>query len=251
MGPSPVRLAVESVATRLEVSLDRLHRPPRVTPIGLDAFVERVATVTARPAGAVLRERALEEIERHVREEARRRTAGDPDHVHDGDLTFARTCYLLCRLVRPVQIVETGVGNGVSTSFLLQALEENGDGSLVSIDLPQHGVSESTVGRFVPEELRSRWEVRFGATKRLLPPILAELGTVGMFVHDSRHTYRNVSRELRTVTSRLLRPASVVVDDAERHSAFSEWVEEAQPAVSGFLEPSTKAGLIGAAILTS
>lgn len=244
-----MRRAVESVATRFEVSLDAMHRPPPVSPIGLDALLERIEVATGLAAPDFARDPALVEIERHVREQAGRRDAGDPDHVHDGDFTFARTCYVLCRLVRPLHVVETGVGNGVSSAFLLQALAEDGEGSLASIDLPPHGVAESMVGRFVPERLRSRWNVRFGASKVLLRPLLDELGAVGMFVHDSRHTYRNVARELRAVSERLVRPAAVVVDDAERHSAFFDFVERVEGSVSGVLEPSTKAGLIGAAIL--
>ena len=244
-----MRSAVESVATRFEVSLDALHRPPTVAPVELDALLERIEAVTGLAASDLARAPALAEIERHVREQAGRRDPGDPDHVHDGDFTFARTCYVLCRLVRPLRVVETGVGNGVSSAFLLQALAEDGEGSLASIDLPPHGVAASMVGRFVPDELRSRWTVRFGASKELLRPLLDELGAVGMFVHDSRHTYRNVARELRAVSERLVRPAAVVVDDAERHSAFFDFVETVEGSVSGVLEPSTKAGLIGAAIL--
>jgi predicted O-methyltransferase YrrM len=148
-----------------------------------------------------------------------------------------------------MHVVETGVGNGVSSAFLLRALRENGEGSLVSIDLPPHGVTESTVGRFVPEELSARWNLRFGASKHLLQPLLDELGTIGMFVHDSRHSYRNVARELRTMSGRLVRPGAVVVDDAERHSAFFDYVEMVDGAVSGVLVPRTKSGLVGAAIL--
>lgn len=244
-----MRRAVESVATRFEVSLDALHRPPPVSPVDLDALLERIEAATGLAARDFARDPALAEIELHVRERAGRRDPGDPDHVHDGDFTFARTCYVLCRLVRPLHVVETGVGNGVSSAFLLQALAEDGEGSLASIDLPPYSVAESMVGRFVPDELRSRWTVRFGASKELLAPLLDELGAVGMFVHDSRHTYRNVARELRAVSKRLVRPAAVVVDDAERHSAFFDFVETGEGSVSGVLEPSTKAGLIGAAIL--
>jgi predicted O-methyltransferase YrrM len=44
--------------------------------------------------------------------------------------------YALCRYLRPKVIVETGVGLGTSSLFILQALEDNGEGTLYSIDKP-------------------------------------------------------------------------------------------------------------------
>jgi len=44
--------------------------------------------------------------------------------------------------------VETGVCNGVSTAFLLLALERNGDGELYSIDLPEIAGEEYEQGTF-------------------------------------------------------------------------------------------------------
>src|SRR5439155_326535 len=45
--------------------------------------------------------------------------------------------YAIVRELRPRVAVETGVCNGVSTAFLLLALEANGFGELHSIDLPE------------------------------------------------------------------------------------------------------------------
>jgi predicted O-methyltransferase YrrM len=44
--------------------------------------------------------------------------------------------YALLRELRPDVAVETGVCNGVSTAFLLLALDRNAHGALHSIDLP-------------------------------------------------------------------------------------------------------------------
>ena len=123
----------------------------------------------------ILEEEALRKIEEHV-SASQRRAVGEPDSVYDADLELARTCYALCRFVRPATVVETGVANGVTTAFLLQALEANGAGALFSIDLPPAGVDPKLVGHLVPQQLRSRWRLSFGASKQLLPSLLENLG---------------------------------------------------------------------------
>ena len=45
---------------------------------------------------------------------------------NDGDAAFVRTIWCLTRLLRPKKIVETGVAHGVTSRFILAALEGNG-----------------------------------------------------------------------------------------------------------------------------
>ncbi|MFC1897710.1 hypothetical protein ACFLX8_04000 [Chloroflexota bacterium] len=54
--------------------------------------------------------------------------------------------YALCRQLRPDVVVETGIASGVSSSYILCALEENKDGQLYSIDIPWH----TTLGQVMP-----------------------------------------------------------------------------------------------------
>jgi hypothetical protein len=56
--------------------------------------------------------------------------------------------YRLLRELRPRVSVETGVCNGVSTAFLLLALEDNEAGDLYSIDLPEVAGEEYEPGTF-------------------------------------------------------------------------------------------------------
>ncbi|MFA5089295.1 MAG: hypothetical protein WC552_09725, partial [Candidatus Omnitrophota bacterium] len=44
--------------------------------------------------------------------------------------------YALIRSKKPEKVVETGVGPGMSSAFILKALQRNGYGKLYSIDLP-------------------------------------------------------------------------------------------------------------------
>lgn len=44
--------------------------------------------------------------------------------------------YAIVRVLKPEIVVETGVASGLSSAYILQALEENRKGKLYSIDLP-------------------------------------------------------------------------------------------------------------------
>jgi predicted O-methyltransferase YrrM len=237
------------LGARLEATLDRFHPLPEATPIGFDELLDRLEAALGQPLRPFLEEPEVSSLER--RAEAASALADGPPAIHNADPGLARTCYTLARALRPDVIVETGVANGVTSSFLLQALELNGAGELHSVDLPPPGTDPSLVGRLVPAELRARWTLHRGASKDLLQALAGSVGPIGLFVHDSRHTYRNVSRELRTISSRLARPAAVIVDDAERHSALQDWAAKAGATRVELVEEPGKPALFGVALLAT
>ncbi len=174
-------------------------------------------------------------------------TAPFMNHLN-ADIALARACYLLCRAVKPRVVIETGVGYGVISSFILQALEINGRGCLHSIDLPPIWPgAERLVGALVPERLQPRWRLHKGPSCRLLPAVLAQAGQVDLFIHDSLHTYHNMRRELATVTPYLARPGVVVVDDANENAAFAEWAATTDPSFWLAVQQVEKRNLFGIA----
>ena len=151
---------------------------------------------------------------------------------HNADLQIARLCYIACRALRPDTVIETGVAYGVTTTFVLQALAVNGRGHLYSIDLPPLGANaEDLIGRLVPRRLRSRWTLQRGASRRVLPPLLARLGKVDVFIHDSLHTFHNMRREFAAVERYRSDPFVLIADDIELNAAFAKYVEEGGPRV--------------------
>lgn len=148
---------------------------------------------------------------------------------------LAATTYALIKLLQPEIVVETGVGAGVSSWTILHAMEENGKGRLVSIDLPTPNTELlPEVGYLVPAEQRSRWDLRTGPSSRLLPQALAELGKIDMFQHDSRHSYSNQLREYRTAWPFIKSNGMLVSDDVNNdalHDASREWNRE--PSIIG------------------
>ena len=140
---------------------------------------------------------------------------------------LAATTYALIRLLKPEVVVETGVGAGVSSWTILRAMEENGNGRLVSIDLPTPNTELlPEVGYLVPKELRHRWELRIGPSQRVLPQTLSELGEIDMFQHDSRHSDSNQLREYRTAWPFIKAGGMLVSDDVSNdalHDASRSW----------------------------
>jgi hypothetical protein len=233
-----MRLLTRDPRELYEVLVDRAQRtidPLRARPSGVTLPLREVAAgagaALGRDVTAFLDEDGLAEIEAEVRERTAGLGADVPFPVaHNASPSLARTCYALCRALRPAVVLETGVAYGVSSSFITKALELNGVGHLHSVDrAPVRPGVERHIGALVPEELRSRWTLHRGTSRRLLPRLLPELDGLALFIHDSQHTYRNVSWELRTVVPHLVRPACVVVDDTAANRAFEDWAERSHP----------------------
>jgi predicted O-methyltransferase YrrM len=152
--------------------------------------------------------------------------------------------YQLIRELNPRIAVETGVCNGVSTAFLLLALERNGQGELHSIDLPEVAGEEYEAGTFwdgkggavippgkepgwmVPPDLRDRWHLVLGRSQDELPPLLERLVEIDFFMHDSEHSYECMSFEFATAWSALRRGGVLVADDVNVNSAWDEFTRE-------------------------
>jgi len=145
---------------------------------------------------------------------------------NDGDAGLARSIWCLIRHLRPNNVVETGVGHGVTSRIVLEAMERNGCGHLSSIDLPTLEKGwQKQVGIAVSERLKERWSYIKGSSRVRLPKLLSQLGQVDMFIHDSLHSERNVRFELDRVWS-VLRPGGVlVVDDVDANQGFQSFTQ--------------------------
>jgi predicted O-methyltransferase YrrM len=163
-----------------------------------------------------------------------------------GAIGYAEGTYLyaIVRTLRPKAAVETGVANGFSTAFLLQALDANGDGHLHSIDLPREvgrayepgtffegegraGIPPgSQPGWLIPAGLRERWTLVLGRSQEELPPLLERLGTVDFFMHDSEHSFDCMWFEFGAAWPRLREGGVLVSDDVNSTEAFPRFARE-------------------------
>ena len=129
--------AHERAAGYLDLCLDRLF--VRSSAYETVTWEEALRDLEARlgPVAEVLEEPALAEVEQNTRRLLGQIRDKDPFSPRwAADSLLVRCCYLVCRLLEPAVVVETGVAYGVSSAFILRALEKNGRGVLHSVDLP-------------------------------------------------------------------------------------------------------------------
>lgn len=180
---------------------------------------------------------------------------------NDGDAGLVRSIWCLIRHDHAATVVETGVAHGVTSRFILEALERNGGGHLWSIDLPPvERTWQGHVGIAVDDRVRQRWTYVKGTSRRRLPRLLRELDHIDLFVHDSLHTTRNVRFELDEAWAGLPQGRAAVVDDIDANSGFHEFTQrtpqaktfvcEAEPIRPDFRRANNK-GMFGIAVRVS
>lgn len=145
--------------------------------------------------------------------------------------------YIILRKLKPSVVIETGVFDGVSSAYILQALHKNRKGYLVSIDRPAvREIKGSTdemhatylplgckPGWIVPQSLRDRWHLVLGSSKGHLEQVLSKKREVDVFIHDSLHTYQNMMWEYKTVWPKISKGGYLCSDDIFCNRAFEDW----------------------------
>jgi hypothetical protein len=145
----------------------------------------------------------------------------------DGEPGIVRAVWCLTQHLRPAKVVETGVARGITSRFILEALAQNEAGHLWSIDLPPPGDRDlhAQIGLAVPEGLRDRWTYVRGSSRRRLGGLLAQLEEIDLFVHDSRHSERNLLFELNHAWGVLKPSGMMVADDVDLNCGFHSFVD--------------------------
>ena len=160
------------------------------------------------------------------------------------DVSSRLALYVLCRTLKPSVVVETGVASGMSSSFILRALDKNTHGKLFSIDVPWHTVKqnwqthptdieiieqpiETQSGWIIPDFLRDRWELTLGRSSKKLPLLLKQVGQVDVFFHDSEHSYENMSWEFQTIWQSLRKGGVLMAHNIDIHTAFADFERKA------------------------
>lgn len=214
-----------------------------------DPDIRWVEALSHRPstacAAAIREAQAQRRLFSHLAEE--HDTEGRVSYV---EIDAPLELHALVRLLRPTHVVEVGVSSGVSSAYILNAMEMNGFGTLHSVDLPSLGRPRAGSGKpprmswslppgrssgwAVPFPLRKRWDLRLGDKADVLPILAEELPAIGLFLYDVPHRDQITRTELRRL-DRLIPPAGVVIVDhgpgGELCAALRTWAKgrEARP----------------------
>jgi hypothetical protein len=157
--------------------------------------------------------------------------------------------YAAMRLLRPQVVVETGGTPGKSSAFILRALARNESGELYTIDLPptQPSVMKIPVdavtslmpigagsGWAIPDSLKRRHQVRLGDARQRLPEVIAEVGQMEVFIHDSDHSYDHMRWEFEVAWPALKPRGLLWSDDTPTNSAWQDFCTSLDIAGSTF-----------------
>ena len=169
--------------------------------------------------------------------------------IRSADLYAKRVLaqYAAVRALRPRVVVETGVANGVSTAYLLLALHLNEQGVLYSVELgdQRYFPAGKSPGWVVPEWLKARWKMLLGDSREVLPGLLAQLESIDVFIHDSLHTYDQMSWEYHQAYPYIRDGGLLLSDDALWNPAFRDFAREVRAPLAqivrgvGFLSKRT------------
>jgi predicted O-methyltransferase YrrM len=227
-----------------------LQNRPNYETVGFEDGLSSILDGRNADLKNALSESALKIFEERVWQRERELPPNAPfTRLHNGDALLGRLCYAVARSLRPSVVAETGVCYGVTSAYLLAALEANNEGHLYSIDLPPLGENgDDYVGWLVPQELRHRWTLQRGTSGRLLGPLVAGLGSLDLFVHDSQHTYKNMKEEFATAWPALRGGGVLISDDVEGNQAFLQLMQSGEPALSLVIREKNKDALLGVAV---
>ncbi|MGI8494303.1 MAG: class I SAM-dependent methyltransferase [Pyrinomonadaceae bacterium] len=224
---------------------------PLYKPIDFNELIGEIEKYLQIDLHKFLAETALFEIEERIIKAKKEISSSEVPFpiIHNGDPKLGRLCYAVCRAIKPVTFIETGVAFGVSSSYILKALEVNKKGKLISIDKPPATPRATEfIGALIPDELRCNWHLYRGASQKLLPKLLSEIKEVNIFLHDSRHTYNNMSAEFELVEPYLTDRSVLIADDINRNIAFEESVSRTHPDFWGCSTEDSKESLFGISI---
>jgi predicted O-methyltransferase YrrM len=135
--------------------------------------------------------------------------------------TSLAALYGIVRALRPTTVLETGVEIGVSTAVLLAALDRNGHGQLHSVDI------DPGVGRVARAGNTERWTLHVHphtGGEDALRGLMAQLGDVDIYYHDSGHSWLWQTFEYETAAPHATQ--LVLSDDIDVSWAFVEHCQE-------------------------
>ena len=173
------------------------------------------------------------------------------------DQRSAAIYYVIMRARKPDLVVETGVANGLSSWIVLEAINKNESGKLISIDLPrqaedvqeflkQKDISttyndprqvvapklpeeKNEPGWIVPERLQDFWTLYLGRSQRVLPETVEEVQEMDIFIHDSEHTTSCMLFEYEFAWNWMAKDGLILSDDCNLSDAFSVFKKERAP----------------------
>lgn len=134
--------------------------------------------------------------------------------------------YSLVRRARPTFVLQTGCFRGVSAAFIAQALEDNGLGTILSIEIRRDFTKDAEM--FVKKAgLTHRSFIIEGDSLQV--PCIRECQAIDILLLDSDHSYNQVSGELERFGPQVSEGGFLVLHDPtlrDVRQASDGWLKE-------------------------
>lgn len=131
------------------------------------------------------------------------------------------------RLTKACRVIETGVAYGWSSLAILAAMENNGGGQLISVDMPYPKMgNEDFVGIVVPERLRDHWKMfRQPDRPGLEKAIAAFDGKIDLCHYDSDKSWWGRGYAFPLLWDALKSGGLFIADDIQDNLFFAEFAK--------------------------
>lgn len=149
--------------------------------------------------------------------------------------------YSMVRIFQPDTVLETGVANGISSYYILNALSKNNKGMLQSMDI------DFNVGELLQETERGRWRLNVihkSSANADFKNVVSSLPKIDIFIHDSDHSYMWQMLEYETVYEKIRDDGVLASDDVDFSYAFEDFCLRNQYRPSFLVTPTKIFGLI-------
>ena len=139
--------------------------------------------------------------------------------------TASLLIYLTIRALSPSVVLETGVANGVSSYYILNALNKNNKGTLYSVDI------DSNVGGLLDGSDKHRWLLKIVDEENAgneFEKLVDSFNSIDIFIHDSDHSYKAQMREYRKAYGKIGDGGILASDDVDFSYAFVDFCSKTQ-----------------------
>jgi len=101
------------------------------------------------------------------------------------------------------------------------------------------------MGAAIPKDLRDRWELKIGTSKELLVKNLKNLSSIDIFLHDSLHTYKNMSYEFEKSWPYIKKGGFLLSDDITSNNAFNDFCKSIKKEPTIMIQNKTPPSYLG------
>ena len=136
--------------------------------------------------------------------------------------------YFLTRLIKPNNIIETGVAAGFTTYAFLKAIEKNKKGNLYSSDFPYFRLpnAEQFIGIIIPASLKKKWNLYINGDENNIKEIKKRIKSVDLVHYDSDKTYEGRKNFLKSISTIIHKDTFIIMDDLHDNTFFYDLISK-------------------------